>query len=295
MRALVTGATGYLGFHLCRDLIDVGWEVHALVRPSSEAARVAALDPATTHKLADDLSNLAEIIASVAPDVVFNLAAAMPGRADHMALANQEFPDRLGAALAEMPDAVLVHAASWWEWDENGREKPANSYAETKADGRHKLEAAAADHGFRMASLVLHDTYGPADWRGKIVDHMLKAALHGREISLTPGGQMMDLVHVTDVAAAFRRAAKHMRSQPAGDVALYAVAGGAPVTLRALGEAVEAATGRALKADWGARPYRDDIPMRPGPMAPPLPSWEPSVSLSEGLRQLVAQHRQAAT
>ena len=295
MRALVTGATGYLGFHLCRHLVADGWEVHAIVRAASDPARMAALAPAVTHRLADDPGNIVAVVDAASPDAIFNLAAAMPGDAGAIRRANEALPVALGAALAGRPDAAVVHAASWWEWDERAAEAPANVYAQAKAAGRHALEAAARKHGFRLASLVLHDTYGPADWRGKILDHMLAAAIHGREIPLTPGEQVMDLVHVSDVAAAFRLTADHMAGQPPGMTARYAVATGAPLTLREVARAVEDAAGQPLKARWGARAYRLDTPMRPGPMGPPPPGWAPQISLAEGLAELAVQHRQAAS
>ena len=36
MKCLVTGATGFIGVHLCRHLAEAGWEVLALVRPGSD-------------------------------------------------------------------------------------------------------------------------------------------------------------------------------------------------------------------------------------------------------------------
>jgi dihydroflavonol-4-reductase len=35
MKALVTGSTGFLGFHLCKALLEHGWEVRAFHRPGS--------------------------------------------------------------------------------------------------------------------------------------------------------------------------------------------------------------------------------------------------------------------
>ncbi|MGA8893285.1 MAG: NAD-dependent epimerase/dehydratase family protein, partial [Anaeromyxobacteraceae bacterium] len=44
MRALVTGANGFLGSWLCRHLLAGGHAVRALVRPGSDAGALAGLD-----------------------------------------------------------------------------------------------------------------------------------------------------------------------------------------------------------------------------------------------------------
>src|SRR5437016_3250536 len=83
-RAMVTGATGYIGSHLVKRLIRDGWRVTALLRPSS--------DLRCFHETAGELSllthdgtteQLRELLAAAAPDVVFHLAAYY--RAEHQA------------------------------------------------------------------------------------------------------------------------------------------------------------------------------------------------------------------
>jgi nucleoside-diphosphate-sugar epimerase len=141
-----------------------------------------------------------------------------------------------------------------------------------------------------MASLVLHDVYGPGDWRGKIVDGLTRAALSGDELDLSPGEQEIDLVYVDDVAAAFETAARRLiGTKTPSAPATHAVATGRPVTLRALAEAVGKAVGRPVRANWGARPYVSHIPMKPGPMAPALPGWAPTVPLADGLDAVVRE------
>lgn len=35
-RALITGATGYVGSNLVRHLLTLGWDVHIIIRPDSD-------------------------------------------------------------------------------------------------------------------------------------------------------------------------------------------------------------------------------------------------------------------
>ena len=98
-----------------------------------------------------------------------------------------------------------------------------------------------------------------------------------------------------DVYLSMGLTAENLAGEPRGATALYAVASGDLLTLRALADAVEVATGQELKAGWGAIPYRAGMPMRPGGMAPPPPGWQPQVALADGLRKLAMQHRQAAS
>ena len=71
--AFVTGATGFVGRHLVEQLIDKGWAVHALARPT---ANTSALPQALTLH-AGDITDLASIEQAMpdAPDAVFHIAA----------------------------------------------------------------------------------------------------------------------------------------------------------------------------------------------------------------------------
>lgn len=73
MRCLVTGATGFVGGHLCEKLASEGHEVLALARPGS---RRAVLEPLQVEVLEGNLDSI-NVFARVAErcDVVFHLAA----------------------------------------------------------------------------------------------------------------------------------------------------------------------------------------------------------------------------
>jgi nucleoside-diphosphate-sugar epimerase len=75
VRALVTGAGGFVGAHLCARLAADGWDVVGTVRPGAPAPRLAALG-VEAELLPVDLTDpvaLADGARRADPDVVFHL------------------------------------------------------------------------------------------------------------------------------------------------------------------------------------------------------------------------------
>lgn len=75
MRALVTGATGLVGSHLCERLVADGWAVRALVRDPAHATWVAAMGVSLARGDVIDGASFAQAAADT--DVVFHAAAAI--------------------------------------------------------------------------------------------------------------------------------------------------------------------------------------------------------------------------
>lgn len=73
MRAFVTGATGFLGGNLVRELLTDGCQVRALVRTGSDLRNVANLPVEIVEGSLDDVSQLAAQIEGC--EVVFHVAA----------------------------------------------------------------------------------------------------------------------------------------------------------------------------------------------------------------------------
>lgn len=77
MRIFVTGATGFIGSHLCRRLHQEGHQVVAMVRSAKKAQRL----PEDTELLPGNLDSFKDEKFVIPPcDVVVHLAAALPGK-----------------------------------------------------------------------------------------------------------------------------------------------------------------------------------------------------------------------
>jgi UDP-glucose 4-epimerase len=211
-RALVLGAGGFVGRHLCARLRADGWDVVGTVRPGA-AGRVPGAVPVD---LADPAA-LTEAVRAADPDVAFHLAA---GRARDTAAAraataavNTSSGLHLVEALGTHCRAVVrlgsstEYAAVDGPMDESAPLAPRGFFGATKAAGSLLLVAAAHERGLRSAVLRAFQVYGPGDHAGRLVPTVLRAARDGTVLPLTAPGSRRDWVHVDDVVDACVRAA----------------------------------------------------------------------------------------
>lgn len=191
--ALVTGSTGFVGRHLVRHLLDHGWRVHALVRPTSDAAVLPEQGAGFSVQTTDGTSESVEqAVASAAADVVFHLASlfvAQHERADITPLidANLRFGVQLAEAMTRAGAGALVNTGRPWQHHPGGDYRPVNLYAATKQAFEDLLHYYVDASGLRVLILALADTYGPGDPRPKLLP---KLAAHDDDrspIALSPG------------------------------------------------------------------------------------------------------------
>ena len=257
-RALVLGAGGFVGRHLCRRLVADGWEVVGTVRPGS----TAGLAGAVPVDLADP-GALAEVVAAAQPDVAFHLAAARAraSSAERVATAavNTGSCLHLVEALGPACRAVVrlgsstEYAASPAPMDEDVPLAPRGLFGATKAAGSLLLTAAAAERGLHAVVLRAFQVYGSGDHPGRLVPTVLRAARTGEVLALTAPGLRRDWVHVDDVVEACLRAAQ-ADDLPSGTV--LNIGTGRQTANEELVAAAERVTGRRIRTEVGAHPGR---------------------------------------
>jgi nucleoside-diphosphate-sugar epimerase len=293
-RALITGATGFVGGRLARRLAAEGWEVHGIVRrPPGDPAMRALAGICDAHYHDGSMESLTRLVALSRPTVVFHLAARFVAE-HHASDVEPLIRDNImfGAQLLEAMSAAgakrIVNAGSAWQHFRNADYSPVSLYAATKKAFADLLQFYVEASRMSAITLELSDTYGPGDPRRKLIPIMLDAEKNARELSMVSGDLPLNFVHVDDAVSAFVTAARRLLASTETTHEVFAVRSNEPVAVRELFSIWEKARGTALAARWGERPYRTREVLDHWTQGTILPAWEAKVSLAEGLATLSA-------
>lgn len=294
-RALVTGGSGYIGGWLVERLVADGWQVHVILRPLSSLKRLeACANKITIHRHHGSIDEMMKIVAAAKPDVVFHLAA-MAG-ADHrledvdrMIASNVLYSTQLVEGMLRYGVKNLVNTETFWQY-RHGSEQydPVCLYAATKQAFHDILSYYTGSGAIRAIALTLFDTYGPRDPRKKLFNLLKRAARENLPLDMTPGEQIVDITHVSDVVDAYVCAAEMLLAKSTVVLETYAVASGRRMKLKELVELVARETGLPLRPNWGGKAYRTNEIMTPW-LGQSLPGWRPKVELEAGIREVFAE------
>lgn len=289
MTILLTGASGYIGSRCARAFVDQGRQVVAVSRPGRERAtrervgrRIEVIeDPGTTSDLASMLE-ARDVSATVHLAARFDTPVRDP---EALIAANVVFATRVAEAVSRAaPGSVFVNAATIWQHYGPDHAEPLSLYAATKSAFEAILALYASTEELDVRTLVIPDTYGPSDPRTKIVTLLVGAVQSGETLQATSGRGVVDLVHVDDVAMAIGHAI-----EPALGAGRWAVTSGRALTVRELADVIADVSGHDVPVQWGALPDRPRQFLEAPSSEPPLPGWTPTISLSDGIAELLAR------
>ena len=280
--ALLTGATGFVGSHIARRLVQEGWQVHIVSRANSDLHELAGLTNVTQHIHDGSTQNMVDCVAQVKPDVVFHLASKTqaehkPADVELLIQSNILFGNQLLEAMKVNSVDKLVNTGTFWQHYNNEDYNPVCLYAATKQAFEALLEYYTQACNIRVITLKLFDTYGPNDPRPKLFHLLNKAAKSGEPLDMSAGEQLIDLVHIDDVVEAYLIAAQRLLEGKVAQHETYAVSSGHPLPLKELVQLYAKVTTQIFTVNWGVRPYRYREVMIPWFKGAVLPGWEPRI------------------
>lgn len=217
---LITGASGFIGANLTRQLLAYQADVHIVLRQADAPWRLDdCVDRLTVHVA--DVSNCDQLFRTVnacRPQTIFHLATER-GIADGQRMRYVQ-TTVLGAAnlvevLRRQSSCRLIVAGSSLEYgpcdepiSESNPLTPHTLHGAVKAAASVLFSQAAQQDNLEISQLRLFHVYGPWESGHRFLPTVIRAGLNDQSVSLAAGQSRRDWIFVLDVVGAFLLAAQ---------------------------------------------------------------------------------------
>jgi nucleoside-diphosphate-sugar epimerase len=295
---LVTGASGFIGTHLCQRLRQAGATVHALCRYSAPQVREPLSANLHWH-LADvtDITTVRSILQNIQPAVIFHLAGqATAARSLNYVLptfhSNLTATVNLLTATTELGCGRIILAGSLEEpAADESTPTPSSPYAAAKfASSAY----ARMFHELYQTAVVLTRifmVYGPGQRNlQKLIPYVTVSLLSGKVPHLSSGQRLIDWIYIDDLVQGLMAIAQtpHLEGQT------VELGSGQMTSVYSVVQQLVALTGSEIEPVFGILADRPLEQLRQANIAATSTqlAWQPTTSLTDGLVQTVDWYRQ---
>jgi len=295
MKIFVTGASGFIGSHLTRKLIEGGYDVLVLATPDANFWRIKDI----IHRInilrgvLQDISGFQDELHDWRPEVCIHLAwFAEPGKYLNSLenLASLQGSLNLLQALANCGCRQFIGAGTCAEYEikheklkEDNKTKPQTLYGASKLSFQLIGEQIALQTGLLFTWGRIFYLYGTQEDTRRIIPSSILSLQNGKPFLSSFGEQIRDYLHVQDVADAFITL---LEKQAVGT---YNICSAAPISIRFILDTIGSMTGQTKLIKYGSLPYREWEPKYICGNNKKLKElgWKPKVSLQEGLKEMI--------
>ena len=291
-RVLVTGASGFLGRHVCARLREERADLHLVSRMPRTST-----DPSVRWWQADleDLEATRKLMVWVKPETVLHFGGLVNGAPD-MALVVPTFHSLVTSTVnllmaaaetgcrrvvlvgsLEEPDAVLADVS------------PRSPYGAAKLAMRIYGRLFDRLFGLPVVVIRLHMTYGPGQAHWKLIPSTILSLLKGEAPRVSSGLRELDWVYVDDVVEGLLLAAS---ARDLGGQA-FDLGSGRLTPLREIVHRLVDQVAPGTEPVFGALSDRPRATERPADLerTRAVIGWAPTTSLDEGLKLTVEWYR----
>lgn len=306
-KILVTGGAGFLGSHLCEQLVSMGHDVICLdnyftgsksnIRHLLDYSNFELVRHDVTFPLYIEVDEIYNLACPASPvhyqhDPVQTTKTSVHGAINMLGLAKRTKAKIFQASTSEVYGDPAVHPQPESYWGNVNPIGPRSCYDEGKRCAETLFFDYHRQHNLRIKVARIFNTYGPKMQPndGRVVSNFILQALSNQPITIYgDGSQTRSFCFVDDLIDGFVRF-MNSNNELTGPLNL-----GNPdeFTVKELAENIIEMTGSSSKLEFLALPEDDPKQRQPDTtLAKESLNWEPKVKLNEGLKQTIQYFEQ---
>lgn len=311
-KVLVTGGCGFIGSHLCKSLLEDGYQVTCfdnLITGSKKNIEELLSNPNFEFVEADICQHLENIEELENVNYIFHLASpASPidyqnhpeetllvnsqGTLNILNLASKQKSKVLIASTSEIYGDPLEHPQKETYWGNVNTFGPRSCYDESKRFAETAVYVYLHKYDLDARIVRIFNTYGPNMQRddGRVVSNFINWALKNEEIKIDgDGSQTRSFCYVTDLVDGIKKAM--FLEDTKGEI--FNLGNPDEFTISDLSKKVIELTNSTSEVIH-SKEFRPDDPMQRCPditKAKEILGWEPKVNLEEGLKNTIEYYK----
>ena len=281
-RILITGATGFIGYNFSKYMLDIGFDVHLLVRKTSNLKDLEKRENINIHYYNGTPDSLEQIFNSNKIDFVFHLATYYDKSDDPITLNKLNdvcigLTTHLFEIIKKQKHSVeFINVGTIWQT----HEQIENAYTLYKVFQDELVRFYSKKYEIKSLSILLTDTYGPNDLRPKLLNQIKSSVRENKALNIMNPNTSINLIYIDDVCSALNHSIGLLESQ-ADFFNRYKVQAEAPIKVEELIVLCEANSTYPIKVIYGEQTQISE--MKLSIEVEPLPGWKPSVDITCGL------------
>lgn len=270
-KVLVTGAAGFIGINLVKELVKKEYEVYGLVRKNNLESIMKLNAISQDIVIVDNIDLLIGCAESYGSfEYIFHLATVgvMPNDQDIEMMC--EVNIKMGVKVIDFArknnSNLVINFGSCFEYGDHGNDflkeemtcYPESLYAISKNASTKMMTEYAKKQKVSLITVRPFGVFGIGESYTRLAPSIIRKCINGETVQTTEGNQVRDFVNVSDVA----KATIQLVEGNYKEYEIYNLCSGNPVKVREfIKEIVEVCGFEESLIEFGALPYRENEAM----------------------------------